>query len=951
MHSCGQGNHPCGTEPIVTPYEEVSPIHQPCTGFSCNEPGSYPIHFGDLNVGRPVLSIEPCDGSSCGSYPDGMVQTFVDSDPSSIERVSWGIYPCPRAGCSTVGSDNVPEPRSFDRESHVTGQLDPIRSSVADLTPRQSVSNPCVYGCTSPQPIVYKEEADTKTKKTDDKESSNSRHEVKAGHLRSEVIWIKGRKYAADSGRVSDGASVAIGRPRSTQYHQIPKARNRRKMKRKQNRKRQKENRKRQSKTSNTNKQNGGRPNKISGVHSEPSPSYAGRETTSISPIPTSVKSRFEDKVKAFLEDFNRLSRRKWNRKPTSRLKGKGKLCRDELCTSYMRSFEEAGVDASGLCPPGYNYRTDEGIVYCEAMSVGPVTFSATPTVRLTTSHHLTSTHHPKTTQPTAIHRSTPHRPTLVAYRPNSDVAHQPRPDIAHNPTHADITPNLFGGEDTTGRGDPSTQCPKGMLFRGTECVRDPGINPCPTGFTPLDNNGQTECVKIDVQTTGICPPNQIDVDAPGGAICQYEADVGRTLSHICPPGQITTRSGLGYVCVGTGDVRPTCGRGTTLREVDGKFTCVEVAPLCKEGETKEETTTGWKCVSGTTTAPCPTGLESVETSVGRICQYVAIHRPVVPTCSGGQALVRTSRGYKCRDKTSPSTQSPPDVCPPGFMTLDTRTGTRCIKETNPSDSNIVCPEGFQLVQRRHGDECQPIQTRDGTVELVCPLGQTSVVTDHGVMCQYRTASTLSNQDNGLNNPLTIYSKCPLGQILTQKNRGFFCEVTDVNVTEWVCSPGESIVQLTDELGCVGDEQTNITCRDGFVIAGFSDKFTCIPSDSVRETPPHSAHHSVVSHEPAALPCGEGEVLVTGDDGHKCVVVAIGDSLCGEGYIVQMLDSGLRVCTSTTLELHCPEGYRLEKAGPSPECVPLLGEYQHVTTECRSGGTKPLQTDRSYTIQ
>ncbi|XP_033759151.1 fibropellin-1-like [Pecten maximus] len=388
-------------------------------------------------------------------------------------------------------------------------------------------------------------------------------------------------------------------------------------------------------------------------------------------------------------------------------------------------------------------------------------------------------------------------------------------------------------------------------------------------------------------------------------------------------------------------------------------------------------TNSGWRCVNIPTLPPCPEGLDSIETPIGRMCQYTGQEAPR-PWCPHGQEAVISRNGYTCEDVQT--TQMPLQDCSPGFISLDTTEGQRCIKDPSIKLGSISCPEGFLLQL----GECRAVDEINYGGGEPCPLGQKAVSTNNGQICQYRTRSNIENgnsphgttsnhqrnqgnHDLLLNNPDTsinhndyddrgqdkfhrttdskypdsnifaedISTKCPQGQILTQKRSGFLCDVTTVDVSDWICSPGEVIVQLTSELACVKDTHTTIVCRNEFEL-GWSNtdqEFTCVHSStSQTENIPLTTQPPVLPNMPqvpayrkGSLSCEIGEVQVIDDDGRRCVVMETDDGLCGDTYIVQTLENGQRICKSQTMTLKCPNEYELVTSDRTPECLPLGG--------------------------
>ncbi|XP_060064022.1 uncharacterized protein LOC132544437 [Ylistrum balloti] len=628
-------------------------------------------------------------------------------------------------------------------------------------------------------------------------------------------------------------------------------------------------------------------------------------------------KSSFEDKIKSFLKEFNRLRGRQRNHKQTNRRqderhrneerstgerRGQGRICRDDLCTSYRKSLQAVNeAITSKLCPPGYHQRIESDTVFCQEVGEEGVS------VPIPVNNH-----------------------DLMGVTERSTQA-----EITHNAISStmDTRPSLLGVNTLTSVSD--------------------------------DNAGTSTPSSVFQEQRVICPAGQVAVNVLGGAICQYK-DTETTTQPFCPQGQTYTRSGVGFICAAVGEIRPVCGRGTTLTQIEGRFVCEELTSTCASGQKRVLTSSGWRCRSITEFVPCPEGLEPIDTPVGRLCQYRGHDKILPPRCPAGQEPVQSQTGYTCNNKTR-TNQASPRKCSHGFIPLETTDGLKCVKDPSLRFGMTSCPVGFIIVR----GECKSVGITDNRGLEPCPLGQEAVLSDSGQVCQYRSTSSRSNnkkqgnssiRESSPNSPDNLnndnkgttgtstndegnrrhdsnryngntITNCPQGQILTQKRSRFVCDVTSIDVTEWICSPREVIVQLTSELACVEHTQTAIVCGDDFEL-GWSnkdDKFTCLHSSTIRPddvpmvTQPSEVTRTTLVSPWREEPCRVGEILLMDDVGRRCVVLQTNEGLCGDNYIVQTLENGQKICKSRTMKLKCPDGYELVTSGRTTECIPTGG--------------------------
>ncbi|OWF53031.1 von Willebrand factor C and EGF domain-containing protein [Mizuhopecten yessoensis] len=960
--------------------------NQPCTSGACQFiPEMYP------DITRPldpiVQSLSPCLSDECvhdrqtrTRNTQFVLQTaqfnermpFFQEEMSTLTEISRGIYPCPRSGCQT-GYNGPGTPSVFNDVSHrlqpdsaftkFDNEAAPEHYTTTEST--QTVHNrpksPKLRPAVASRPALPRPSFRVETitgdwnqdrRHTDERKTQQLIQKSRAG-VNDDIERLKGHNRLDitewNTGTLSKKVNpLHEGRRiiKETPLHPIeqsdqslpktPYRRRKNKQKRK-NRKQRKNKKLRKKNVVENSKSKGSRMrmNRTSTHHESETPKsttplpvdYIPRTSSTISAIESTERTSFEDKIKTFVMQFNKLRGRQRASNPATRPKGEGRgkqegragerrgqerICRDDLCTSYIRSF---GTDDEAIssepCPPGYRQRVEGATVYCQAVGEEDVSDLSPGVTR------------------------------------RSDLPEMTRSSIPPDISHHAIPPTM--------KTNPSPVI----------------VNTISRDHTP------TPTSRIEpVQQQGVCPADQVAVNVLGGVVCQYKG-TQTTPPPACPPGQLITRSGMGSMCAAAGEVRPVCGIGTSLTQVMGRYICEEISAACTSGKSRVLTSSGWRCVGSPTSAPCPDGLEPVDTPVGRVCQYTGQQQSPIPTCSPGQQLVRSRTGYTCNYGNVPTTRESSRICSPGFIPLDTTDGQRCIKDPTLKVSVVDCPVGFRISL----GECQPVGTSDDRSEEPCPLGQEAVFTDSGRMCQYRSRGShgnnrsvsQNNPDNSNNNhensnrndgnsernrdntymnpgysnnnngdtskkfgdfdgnPDDIGTRCPRGQILTQKRTGFLCDFTTVDVTEWICSPREVIVQLTSELGCVEVTQTTIMCGNDLELA-WSHKdheFTCLHSSTsslgdispTTQQPLVSWKTQVPRKREGPFSCGIAEIQVIDDEGRRCVVMETDNGLCGEAYIVQTLENGQKICKSRTMKLKCPDGYELMATGRTPECI------------------------------
>jgi hypothetical protein len=344
----------------------------------------------------------------------------------------------------------------------------------------------------------------------------------------------------------------------------------------------------------------------------------------------------------------------------------------------------------------------------------------------------------------------------------------------------------------------------------------------CPEGHILMRSDGWTECLQFDVHTRDvICPSGQVLLETPGGAVCQYpEAEVPTPPS--CIRGQRATQTEDGVVCVDIEEVKPSCQPGETLVEGErGRFDCVTALPAaCPPDSVPTQTRLGIRCVAMTTESPpCPAGLVPVNTPVGIVCRYVAgpklSHRH---QCPPGQTSVQTEHGYGCEISIPKKSDN---TCPPGQSIIHTHQGPRC--DVDPVHTPLIfdgCPEGQVPVHGPSGTtECREIMEPEMKPTSPCPSGLRQVATRDGIRCMYRPIKPTVTTDVG---PLRPSVYCPLGQILKQTEKGFFCEDGQPDLLVHERCPGDDIVAQTyDGLQCI-DEQTAMLMCTGTVSSLYS---------------------------------------------------------------------------------------------------------------------------------
>ncbi|XP_069115078.1 fibrillin-1-like [Argopecten irradians] len=882
---CGTGNEPCGRIPNTPTFaEEFVPVKK-CISSDCNPPFPHdstnnyqtsisqnehfdsplePCISGPCPIapeepyGR-ILPIEPKIQNPCSACVPSYQSPALDTDLSGIApqvlppnvptfpEVRQGSLPCSQPGCQTeyekqgafeIFHDIQNEPKRKPSESTRNDrQLAQLAKEVIEVTE----SSQSYQLTTSVIPII-----NTKT-----------------------VVLESSQMKFQQSDQSSEGKEN--GRRK--------KNGNRKKRRRKKNKRKLKKKITRGNNQINRKTTDSERDQRITTPASNLVEHDSMTPTVDYSTLPrdTQEKSRFGDKIKIFLKEFNRLRGRgrdsfnlseqgKGVKRRKQKRRIKERICRDDLCTSYINPIQTAHEAVTpDVCPPGYHRNVRGSVVHCE--------------------------------------------PAQGENKSNS-----------YPVTHTSISNDTLSSTSGT----------------SSYSIQSAGhISPTP----PYVNMSPTESLSTAVH----CAIDQIVVHIPGGSICQDKPNA-TIPPPTCPPGQTVTRSRMGYVCAAEGELRPICENGFALTLVMGRFVCEELSLSLSR---------------------CPEGLDSVDTPVGRICQYTGKGTTPTPVCPPGRLQVRSGNEYICR--TINSTKTSARNCSPGYIVLDTTNGQKCIKNPSVQLGSVTCPDGFQLLD----GECQSIAMSGDRSTLPCPVGQYAVMTDNGMVCQYHVTgnhgnnavhgkhhervlaprvsqnsnvrgnvnrrrdqlkTTTDSHMNSRNNDRDFDTKCPYGQILTQKRSGFFCERTTVDVTEWICSPGEVIAQLNPELACVKYIQTKIVCKDDLELRLSVDnhEFSCLhPSSSHPVILTSVTEGPTIAYTPFSrtdsLPCGIGEIQIIDDLGSRCVFIEDHEWLCGDGYIVQTLGNGQKVCKSRTMKLKCPAGYELVLSSQPPECVPIGG--------------------------